>query len=580
MKIIALIPAAGHSSRMGSFKPLLPLGRSTVIQEAVERFRRAGIDDIRVVIGHRKEELAPILDRLEVRKIFNPDYASGMLSSVLAGLRSLESEILAFFWLPVDVPLVKPSTINALVKAYRDSGAGILYPRFEGLRGHPPLISSAIVTNLPDDCRGGLRAFLHAHEKQALDLDVIDQSILMDCDTNEDYRKLHDYSLREDIPTERECEALLRHNGTPEETIVHSRMVAEIARMLAVHLKCTAGLPLNIDLVTSSGLLHDLCKGKPGHAGPAEILEEIGYGQVARIVALHTDIQLKGHCTDEAALVHLADKFVKGDLVVSLEDRFDGPLRKFAERPDILKAVKRRLRVAKALKKRVENILGVPVETVIRKNEKTLRMASKGQRRIFLVRHGAIGNQGENKCYIGHLDLPLNADGIRQGEALGRKLLHADITVIYCSDLQRSVATAKTIGKYHEIEPCRTPSFREVSLGKWEGLQFDEVRRLYPEEYEQRGLDIVNFRPPGGESFLECSYRVIPALYEALRSTRGDIVIVGHAGVNRILLCRVLGKSMARLFDIGQDYGCLNLIRYRNFAFELEILNDTGSISL
>jgi probable phosphoglycerate mutase len=53
------------------------------------------------------------------------------------------------------------------------------------------------------------------------------------------------------------------------------------------------------------------------------------------------------------------------------------------------------------------------------------------------------------------------------------------------------------------------------------------------------------------------------------------MIIVGHAGVNRILLCQALGKSMNELFHIEQDYGCLNLIRYADFAFELEILNET-----
>jgi len=577
VKITVIILAAGHSSRMSAFKPLLPLGRSTAIQEAVERFRRAGVDDIRVVIGYKKEEIAPVLETLRVRNVYNPDYATGMFSSVLAGLRSLEPEIAAFFLLPVDIPLVKPATINALVSAYRSSEAGIIYPRFEGLRGHPPLISSNIIANLPDNCEGGLTAFLCGYENRAVDLDVTDQSILMDCDTDENYRTLHAYGLREDIPTERECEALLRSNETPAETIVHSRMVAEIAKMLTVRLKCTARLPLNIDLVASSALLHDLAKGKEDHARTgAEILDKLGYGRVARIVGLHTDIQPKRSSPDEAEVVHLADKFVKGDILVSLEERFGGPLRKFAKRPDALKAVQRRFRIAKNIKRRLENMLGAPVEAVIRKYEESLHMASNGQRTIFLVRHGAIRDQGAAKCFIGHTDLPLTAEGVRQAETLARKLEHAKLSAIYCSDLQRSIETARTIGRLHAIEPRLTPGFREVGLGEWEGLPVDEVRRLYPAEYEQRGADIVNFHPPGGESFRDCACRVIPALYEALRSTRGDILIVGHAGVNRIILCQALGKSLDKLFEIGQDYGCLNLIRYANFAFELEILNETN----
>ena len=212
-----------------------------------------------------------------------------MFSSILAGLRSLEPDIDAFFLLPVDIPLVKPGTINALAMAYLGSGAGIVYPRFEGLRGHPPLVSRGLIADIPADCEGGLRAFLGRYEEQALDVDVTDQSILMDCDTHLDYLKLQAYCSREDIPTERECRALLRSHGGSEALIAHSRMVAEIARTLAIDLKC-AGFALNIDLIVASGLLHDLAKGQPDHArAGAVILEKLGYGGVARIVGLHTD---------------------------------------------------------------------------------------------------------------------------------------------------------------------------------------------------------------------------------------------------------------------------------------------------
>jgi alpha-ribazole phosphatase len=574
-KIVALIPAAGYSSRMGDFKPLLPLGRSTVIEEAVGRFRLAGINDVRVITGHRVDEMAPVLKRLGVRMIFNPDYARGMFSSVLTGVKSLEPGIDAFFLLPADIALVKPTTINSLVCAYRNSGAAIVYPRFEGLRGHPALISRDLLPKeLPDDCEGGLRTFLCRYEEQAFDLDVVDQSILMDCDTKVDYYKLYAYGLREDIPTERECRALLNKHGASKETIAHCRMVAELAGMLAVHLGC-AGFAVNIDLVTAAGLLHDMAKGQADHArAGAEILEKLGYGRVARIVALHTDIQPKRGPLDEADLVHLADKFVKGELLVSLEERFDGPLKKFAGRPEVLRAVGNRLEIARTLRKRLEDLSGVPVKKIIQKVENSLRMASGGQRRIYLARHGAVVQPGGIKCYIGQTDLPLSADGLRQAELLAERLRGAELAAIYCSDLRRSIDTAQVVGKSHGLEPLADPGFREVSLGEWEGLSFDEVRRLYPEEYEERGRDIANFHPPGGESFLDCASRVMPALYDALSATSGDILIVAHAGVNRILLCHVLGKSVSEVLDIDQSYGCLNQIRYGEYAFELECLND------
>ena len=477
--------------------------------------------------------------------------------------------------LPVDIPLVKPATIAALSATYRSSGAKIVYPRFEGLRGHPPIISRELVAELPEVCVGGLAAFLGRHEDQAVDLDVIDQSILMNCNTRQDYLAVQAYGSREDIPTERECMALLKNRNASEQLVSHCRLVAEVARVLAVYLQL-AGLPINLELVKAGGLLHDLAKGQPDHsAAGAEILEKLGYSRVARIVASHTDIEPKeGRPPGESEVVHLADKLVKSDRLVSLEERFEGPLKKFAGRPGPLEAVERRLRDAKAIKRQLESIIGGPLEEVVRKYGKSMRAASSGRRNIYLARHASVRHPGDVKRYIGQTDLPLSEEGVRQAETLAEKLRRSPLAAIFSSDLRRSSDTARIVGNLHGIETSATPNFREIALGEWEGLAFDDVRRRYPEEYEKRGRDIVHFRPPGGESFMDCACRVIPAFYDAIYSTRGDILIVAHAGVNRILLCQVLGKSMSELFDIEQDYCCLNRIGYGDFAFELESLNE------
>jgi molybdenum cofactor cytidylyltransferase len=202
----ALILAAGYSSRMGALKPLLPLGRTIVMGEAVLRFRAAGVDDIRVITGHRAEELGPVLKRLGVKEVFNPDYDQGMFASVRAGVQSLEPGIAAFFLLPVDIPLVQPRTIIAILAAHRHLAARIIYPRCQGRRGHPPLISTACVRDLPARCEGGLRAYLSRYNAEALDLEVTDEGVLLDCDTHEDYRRLQAYASRADI--ERDCQRL------------------------------------------------------------------------------------------------------------------------------------------------------------------------------------------------------------------------------------------------------------------------------------------------------------------------------------------------------------------------------------
>ncbi len=146
---------------------------------------------MRVVVGHRADELTPVLDRLGVRWIFNADYDRGMFSSVLAGVKSFEADVDAFFLLPCDIPLVNPETIRALLSAYNRDDPKIIYPRFDGQRGHPPLIPAAYLReDLSSDYPGGLRALLGRYEPNAMDMDVADENILLDCDTPSDYRVL------------------------------------------------------------------------------------------------------------------------------------------------------------------------------------------------------------------------------------------------------------------------------------------------------------------------------------------------------------------------------------------------------
>ncbi len=578
-RIVALVLAAGYSSRMRSFKPLAPLGTSTLVEVAVTRFLRAGIADVRVVVGHRADELTPVLDPLGIDWIFNEQYDRGMFSSVLTGLKSFEPEVEAFFFLPCDIPLVNPETIRALLSVYNPDDPKIIYPRFNGERGHPPLIPAAYFKeDLSPDYPGGLRALLGRYEPNAVDLDVADENILLDCDTPSDYRILVEIWSKESIPTEAECEAVCSRLGVSGQVIAHSMVVAELARTLAALLK-RAGLALDLPLIVAAGRLHDIARGQPGHAAAgSKLIAEMGYPRVGAVVAKHMDIQSDGPSVDEADLIYFADKYVEGDRLVSLDERFQRSMSRYADRPDILKKVIRRFEVAKKIDNRIEALLGCPVDNIVRRYERCITAASMGSRRtIYLVRHGAILSPVDPKRFIGQLDLPLNGEGFLQAERLSEALRDMPLSAVFCSDLKRSVETAQIIAKPHNISCIPRRELREIALGQWEGLTFDEVRRRQPEKFHARGLDIVHFRPPEGESFLDCTFRVIPAFYETLTSSRGNILIVGHAGVNRIILSQALGRSLEHLFDIDQDYGCLNVLTHRHSTLEVKLLNGSPS---
>jgi alpha-ribazole phosphatase len=198
-------------------------------------------------------------------------------------------------------------------------------------------------------------------------------------------------------------------------------------------------------------------------------------------------------------------------------------------------------------------------------------------RLVYLVRHGEIWREDDRSRYVGQLDVPLSDRGRRQAAELGRRLRRARIAGLFSSDLSRSREAAEIAGDLLVLPCVQLPELREVSLGEWEGLSVHEVARQFPGEYRARGLDMGRFRPPGGESFEDCSARVVPAFHRILASTHGDLLLVGHAGVNRLLLCHVLGMLPANLFRLGQGYGCCNLVRQEGTSYQLLLLNGRAS---
>lgn len=194
---------------------------------------------------------------------------------------------------------------------------------------------------------------------------------------------------------------------------------------------------------------------------------------------------------------------------------------------------------------------------------------------IYLIRHGHIKTPTGQRTYIGQTDLPLSAEGYRQGTWLAAWFSRVKLDAVFASDLSRAFTTAELVSGEGGPAVQGRPDLREIALGAWEGLTFATVARRYPREFEARGRDLVHFRPPGGESFGECGARVWAAFTEITRLPHARMAVVAHAGVNRLLLCRVLGMPPENLFRIGQDYACVNVIRLGAGGCRVTLLNYT-----
>lgn len=366
--ITTVVLAAGFSKRMGRYKPLLPLGERRTIERVVSFFQAAGVGDILVVTGHRAADIRQAVEPFRVRCIHNSDYQQGMFTSVLTGLRSLSERCRAFFIHPADIPLVRPQTVRRLMAAFKDNPAKVLYPTFSGWRGHPTLIRTCLAPSIMQwSGTGGLKACLQHCAADSFELPVVDEAILMDLDTPEDYDRLRARLSTEGLPSAEESRELMsRMEILPSAIADHCRAVSDVALQLAQALS-TAGAAIDNELVHTAALLHDIARTRKNHAeAGAHILARHGFGRLAPIVSTHMDLDVRqGQPVDEAQVVFLADKLVDGTQCADMERRFNRKMEKYSEDRSAMGAISRRYDTARYIRARVEEITGRPIQAII-----------------------------------------------------------------------------------------------------------------------------------------------------------------------------------------------------------------------
>jgi len=188
--ICAIVLAAGRSRRMGVQKLLLPFGGKTVIAHIVDELLASTIDDVHVVVGHQSKRIYEELSGRPVSIVNNPDYKTGMLSSVRCGLRDLPQQCQAVLVVLGDQPSITSKLIDQMIQSFAATEKHILVPIYDGKRGHPTLFSKfyrdEILTHYDNV---GLRGLLHAHPNDIFELKVSTSSVLSDMDYPEDYRR-------------------------------------------------------------------------------------------------------------------------------------------------------------------------------------------------------------------------------------------------------------------------------------------------------------------------------------------------------------------------------------------------------
>lgn len=188
MRAAAVIAAAGLSSRMGTFKPLMVLDGETVISRVVRTLRGAGTEEIVAAAGYRGGELERHLTPFGVRVVHNRRYGeTQMLDSVKLGIAALAGPWDVLFLLPGDVPLIRPDTLTALAA---QPGQAVR-PVWRGRGGHPLMVRPGVVPGLLDyRGPGGLRGAVSSLGLAVVDLPVEDRGCVLDADTPEDWEEI------------------------------------------------------------------------------------------------------------------------------------------------------------------------------------------------------------------------------------------------------------------------------------------------------------------------------------------------------------------------------------------------------
>jgi molybdenum cofactor cytidylyltransferase len=189
--IYGIILAGGSSSRLGRPKQLLALGDRPVLAHTLANALAASFDGVIVVLGHAADNIRERIDFGSARVVVNERYAEGQSTSLHTGVAALPADAAAAIFILGDQPLIGPEVHEALIAAYRETGAPIVQPSYEGQRGNPVLIARTLFPELLAVTGDqGARNVLRAHAAEIHVVSIPGSVPTDDLDTEEDYQRL------------------------------------------------------------------------------------------------------------------------------------------------------------------------------------------------------------------------------------------------------------------------------------------------------------------------------------------------------------------------------------------------------
>ncbi|MEA5502780.1 histidine phosphatase family protein [Halotia wernerae UHCC 0503] len=194
---------------------------------------------------------------------------------------------------------------------------------------------------------------------------------------------------------------------------------------------------------------------------------------------------------------------------------------------------------------------------------------------LYLLRHGQT-ECSRNNAFCGSIDSELTSEGLDMAKAFASAYSSTPWKAIFCSPMQRTMATAKPLCAAIGMQPELRDGLKEINYGKWEGKTPETVSQEYHDDYIRWSADPAWNGPTGGEMAITIASRAMGVIEEIKHLyDSGNVLVVSHKATIRIILCSMLGIDVGRFrFRLGCPVASVSIVEFTPHGPLLKVLAD------
>ncbi|MFH7030366.1 MAG: histidine phosphatase family protein [Heteroscytonema crispum UTEX LB 1556] len=194
---------------------------------------------------------------------------------------------------------------------------------------------------------------------------------------------------------------------------------------------------------------------------------------------------------------------------------------------------------------------------------------------LYFLRHGQTECSRSN-AFCGSIDPELTPDGLEMAKAFATAYSSTQWKAIFCSPMQRTLATVKPLCETIGMQPQLRDGLKEINYGKWEGKSPEIISNEFHDDYLRWLADPAWNAPTGGEMAVAIAFRAMQVIEEIQQLySSGNVLIVSHKATIRITLCSLLGIDVGRFrYRLGCPVGSVNIVEFGSHGPLLKALAD------